>query len=151
MFGFQVADGKHRQAEDDAGSGERGQGEGEALPGEVFGFEQTGGKGGADQQQAAEQETAAEQVAENQHAVQPGEQIAGFRVVGEQPPGHVVVEQQEMIVVDQPFGQRQFGVEQPGAERPLEGGGGDAEDAVDEGERIRRFGRGVEVEDFGEG
>jgi hypothetical protein len=56
----------------------------------------------------------------------------------------------EVIVVDQPFGERQFGVEQPGAERPLEGGGGDAEDAVDQGQRIRRLGRVVEVEDFAE-
>jgi hypothetical protein len=149
VFGLEVGDGEHREAEDDAGGGEWGEGEGEALPGQVFGFEQSGGEGRADQQQAAEQEAAAEQVAEYQRAIEPGEQVAGFRVVGEQPPRHVVVEQGEVIVVDQPFGGGQFGAEQPGAECPLEGGGGNAEDAIDERQRIRRLGRVVEIEDFG--
>ena len=43
MFGLQMDDGEHRQAEDDAGGSTWGEGEGTALPAHVFGFEYAGG------------------------------------------------------------------------------------------------------------
>ena len=54
-----------------------------------------------------------------------------------------------MLVVNQPFGEEQLEVQEPRADRPLEGGGGDAEHAEQQGHGIGGFGFVIRVEDFG--
>ena len=56
-----------------------------------------------------------------------------------------------MLVFDQPLGECQLDLQEPGADGPLKGSGGDAQDAKEQGHGIGRLRRCREIEYLGEG
>ncbi len=130
--------GQHGQAQENPHAGQRHQGQRQTLPGQRGVVRQFCRQPDAGQDGQTQHSPATEEIDEDANAIEPGEQVVGCRVVGQQPPWRIVLQQQQGIVLDQPPGQGRFHSHKPGAGRPLERCRGDSEDANNERQRLPR-------------
>ena len=139
---------EHRQPQHHAHTGDWDERIGQSLPGPVALAQHARRQQQGRAHQRPQRQPAHQNPEQDAQAIQPGENILHLGVVGEQPPGRVVLQKCHLVVVDQPFGGQALEVHELAAYGPRERRRGHADDTKEQRERVARAGRCLVGQDF---